>query len=178
MSADALLWIDQATADLQAAESEHEGIRECHRRYWLQQAYEKGIKAYGIALWNPAGATPEEQQQWGKFCFAHSPLSQLDEFTLPPKKIWALRRQIDAELNTKVGDKLDQLRKIDDTKPAKSPDEVSYRYPFRDGGTWVIPAEWDGWARYQGDEAASRKAVRTLIASVRKMVTRSGRKPA
>ena len=41
-------WLRQARADLNAGRSQ--GGDECHRRYWLQQASEKGIKALGLCL--------------------------------------------------------------------------------------------------------------------------------
>ena len=43
-------WLRQARADLEAGKLE--AAPECHRRYWLQQACEKGIKALGQILWN------------------------------------------------------------------------------------------------------------------------------
>lgn len=49
-------WLRQARADLDAGRSQ--GGDECHRRYWLQQASEKGIKALGLAMWN--GPTADE----------------------------------------------------------------------------------------------------------------------
>src|SRR5262245_30106391 len=44
-------WIEQARADLVASRAEAGGIRECHRRYWIQQSYEKSIKAYALMRW-------------------------------------------------------------------------------------------------------------------------------
>jgi hypothetical protein len=47
-------WIRHARADLDAGRCE--GGVECHRRYWLQQACEKGIKALGQILWKGSAA--------------------------------------------------------------------------------------------------------------------------
>ena len=39
-------WLLQAEADLRASEALAADIRENHRRYWIQQAYEKAMKAW------------------------------------------------------------------------------------------------------------------------------------
>ena len=52
-------WLRQAHADLEAGGIQ--ASQECHRRYWLQQACEKGIKALGLLLWERSSpdAAPE-----------------------------------------------------------------------------------------------------------------------
>jgi hypothetical protein len=39
------VWLIQARADLTAADATCQDLAECHRRYLIQQAYEKAIKA-------------------------------------------------------------------------------------------------------------------------------------
>ncbi|MCU0694759.1 MAG: hypothetical protein MUF54_25585 [Polyangiaceae bacterium] len=45
-------WLRQARADLEACVGDgHDALVECHRRYLLQQACEKGMKALGLVLY-------------------------------------------------------------------------------------------------------------------------------
>lgn len=41
-------WLDQAKYDLGASRVADINVRDCHRRYWIQQSYEKAIKAYAL----------------------------------------------------------------------------------------------------------------------------------
>ena len=67
-------WLRQANADLQAGCDERSV--ECHRRYWLQQACEKGIKALGMMHWS--GPAADEGLLRAHFLHNHSPLRQLE----------------------------------------------------------------------------------------------------
>src|SRR5258708_32602576 len=66
-------WLRQARADLSAGQMH--GVASCHRRYWLQQACEKGVKALGLILWR--GHATEEGQFRHYFLGRHSPLKYL-----------------------------------------------------------------------------------------------------
>jgi len=56
-------------------------------------------------------------------------------------------------------------KRIDATRPTKSIDQVSYRYPFVDAQNvdGVAPCVWTGWDGYQGPEQEVRDAVDELI---------------
>ena len=67
-------WIEQAHADLAATQVEDAGLRECHRRYWIQQSYEKAIKAYALMRWTGG---PNDDAQFARlFLLQHSPLAR------------------------------------------------------------------------------------------------------
>jgi hypothetical protein len=160
-------WLRQARADLDAGRSQ--GGDECHRRYWLQQASEKGIKALGLAMWN--GPTADEGVFRAFFLHKHSPLKQLaaeaGKNPLLPKSLWLLLRQIDAELTGLDGAGL--LRQVDGTTPTTDPTDVSYRYPFRDAnGLDVAPRDWTtaDWDAYQGNAAGVAAAIDRFLRAV------------
>ena len=66
-------WLRQARADLEAGRGD--AVEECHRRDWLQQACEKGIKTLGLILWR--GPASDEDILRRHFLHRHSPLKQL-----------------------------------------------------------------------------------------------------
>ena len=135
-----------------------EGGEECHRRYWLQQACEKGIKALGLILWR--GPASDEGVFRASFLHKHSPLKQLKSDPLLPKSLRLLLRALETELERLDGAGL--LLKVDATTPRTDPTEVSYRYPFVDAtGRDVAPVDWTSadWDAYQGNIAG-------LVASV------------
>jgi hypothetical protein len=158
-------WLRQAKSDLDASRA---GGSECHRRYWLQQACEKGIKSLGLVLWS--GASGEEGFFRSHFLHKHSPLKQLAakraESPPLPKPLRLLLRQIDAELSLLDGEGL--LRKVDGTTPTTDPVDVSYRYPFRDGERDVAPCDWGAaqWDVYQGNALGVAAAVERFLKSV------------
>lgn len=89
-------WLRQARADLEAAEQPLGGMKDCHRRYWLQQANEKCIKALGLIAWQ--GPPADEAAFKIRFLNKHSPLKNLKEEAGLPKSLWMLARQIETEL--------------------------------------------------------------------------------
>ena len=93
-------WIAQADADLVAARVEHDGLGECHRRYWLQQSYEKAIKAYALMRWT--GGAEDEAQFARLFLLQHSPLKTVAEANTPlskPLHLFGVRAQIGSSGN-------------------------------------------------------------------------------
>src|SRR5690606_37276212 len=99
-------WLRQANADLEAGRSG--GGSECHRRYWLQQACEKGIKALGLVLWT--GSPADDGLFRAHFLHNHSPFRRLevDVRAKPdlPTSLRRLFRQIETELSALDGDGL------------------------------------------------------------------------
>ncbi len=160
-------WIRQARADWEAGRATSGS--ECHRRYWLQQACEKGIKALGIVLWN--GPAADDGRFRHHFLHQHSPLKELaDEAAADPKfpkSLHLLVRQLEAELAKIDGEGL--LRKVDSTTPRKDPTEVSYRYPFVDtAGQEIAPVDWTAtdWDAYQGNFAGVVAAIDRFLRAV------------
>jgi len=78
-------WLRQADADLKAGQSRSNDALECHRRYWLQQACEKGIKALGIILWK---GNLDDTDFRKEFLHRHSPLKSLLDSKNLPKTRW------------------------------------------------------------------------------------------
>jgi hypothetical protein len=177
--ADELLkaWIRQANADLQAGRAERS--IECHRRYWLQQAYEKGIKALGMMLWR--GPPAEDGLLRAHFLHSHSPLRRLKDDILAnptlPQSLQRLRRQIETELNALDGDGL--LRKVDGTTPTTDHTGVSYRYPFQDAATGedIAPMDWTTaeWDAYQGNATGVIAAIERFLKAVENCRRRGAR---
>lgn len=157
-------WIEQAQADLFAARVQAEGVAECHRRYWIQQSYEKAIKAYALVRW--AGPSSDEGEFSRQFLLQHSPLKTLSTVGSPlSKALHLLRREVLAFVNGL--DNAAVLLQIDATTPRNSPSEISYRYPFEHRGEYVSPASYDGWDVYQGNAMGACAAVSRLIAAVK-----------
>jgi hypothetical protein len=160
-------WLRQARADLNAGRGG--GGEECHRRYWLQQACEKGIKALGLVLWN---GPPESDGVFrDRFLHKHSPLKQLatelENDPSLPRPLRMLLRQIEAELYKLDGEGL--LRRVDGTTPTTDPTDVSYRYPFRDSaGRTLAPQDWTttDWDAYQGNAAGVVAALERFLRAV------------
>lgn len=157
-------WVEQAEADLQAATAESSSLRECHRRYWLQQSYEKSIKAYALMRWK---GTPADEREFTKvFLLQHSPLKAMSDVSTPlSKATHLLRREVEAFVRSL--DNAALLLKIDDTTPRNDPTEVSYRYPFLRDGSYVPLASFDGWDAYQGNAQGARAAVERLLRAVK-----------
>lgn len=84
-------WIEQAEDDLEAARVDAAGLSECHRRYWIQQAYEKAIKAYALMRWK--GASQDEAEFAQKFLLQHSPVQNLEASTPMSKALHLLERE-------------------------------------------------------------------------------------
>jgi hypothetical protein len=130
-------WLRQAESDLNAARGGEPGAPECHRRYWLQQACEKGIKALGVLLWR--GRAEDTGRFRSDFLHEHSPLKNLREPGIP-KSLALLLREIEVELGKVDGSGL--LSRVDSTTPTTDPRDVSYRYPFIDPTRQLIaPAD-------------------------------------
>ena len=161
-------WIRQARADLGAAQCD--AGEECHRRYWLQQACEKCIKALGIILWSDR--TSDEGHFRGSFLNKHSPLQQLSKDVASdpalPSSLRMLLRQIDSELSEIDGGAL--IRQVDATTPTLDPTRTSYRYPFQDEGKDVAPADWttSKWDAYQGNVAGVVAAIERFLRAIEK----------
>src|SRR3954464_13915236 len=122
---------------MRAGQADDVLVAESHRRYWLQQACEKGIKALGLVLWH--GPASDEGTLRSQFLHKHSPLQSLAQQPGLPQSLKLLFREIATELAGLDGAGL--LRRIDTTAPTTNPTDVSYRYPFRDGsGVYVAPS--------------------------------------
>jgi hypothetical protein len=147
-------WIEQAEADLAAARTRGDGIAECHRRYWLQQSYEKAIKALALMKWT--GGPRDETEFSKQFLLQHSPLTKVGATPTPlSKALRLLARELDAHVR-----RLDNggiLRQIDATTPTIDPAEVSYRYPFRRDGDFEQRALRRSLGSAPGDK--SRRAL-------------------
>ncbi len=167
-------WLRQARADLEAARGN--GGEECHRRYWIQQACEKGIKALGLVLWN--GPPAHDGVFRGYFLHKHSPLkelaTELNKDLALPKSLRLLLRQLEVELNQLDGAGL--LRKVENTTTTTKLSDVSYRYPFLDaGGKDVAPRDWTttDWDAYQGNAAGVIAAIERFLRAVENRRQRS-----
>lgn len=155
-------WLRQARADLEAAEQPLGGMKDCHRRYWLQQANEKCIKALGLIAWQ--GPSADEAAFKTRFLNKHSPLKNLKEEAGLPKSLWMLARQIETELAKLDGSGM--LLGVDATTPTTSLTDTSYRYPFVDAsGQLRAPADWleADWDSYQGNSQGVIAALRKLL---------------
>jgi len=168
-------WIEQAEADLRASRATAPELAECHRRYWVQQSYEKAIKAYALMRW--AGAAADEPEFTRMFLLRHSPLKTIDQPPTPlSKRLHLLRRDVKAFVMRL--DNVDLLLQIDATTPMNDPGEVSYRYPFIIAdGEYVAPAAYEGWDRYQGNLAGALAAVGRLIGAVKEELKVFARTP-
>ena len=159
-------WLRQAHADLEAGGIQ--ASQECHRRYWLQQACAKGIKALGLLLWERS--SPDDGLFRQHFLYRHSPMKQLAKEVSKDPALRTLRfflHQLDAELAQIDGNGL--LRKVDSTTPSTDPTEVSYRYPFRDAhGKEIAPLDWTAtdWDAFQGNAVGVARAVDRLLKAV------------
>jgi hypothetical protein len=157
-------WIEQAEADLLAASARAPELRECHRRYWLQQGYEKAIKAYALMRWN--GGPENEREFHRTFLLQHAPLKVVSEVSTPlSKAMYLLRREV--EIFVRRLDNSEILLKIDATIPRNDPAEISYRYPFLQEGEYTSPARFDGWDAYQGNPQGTQAAVARLLRAVK-----------
>lgn len=168
-------WLRQAEEDLRAAAADADGISENHRRYWLQQSYEKAIKAWGLMRWRHNA--DDERQFHNVFLRRHSPFFVIDTTNaLLPKSIHLLQREARAFVNRLAYG--DVLIKIDATTPEFDETKVSYRYPFVADDEHIAPSAYDGWNAYQGEWGEVRRSVRTFIREVRAELTIFRRGPA
>jgi hypothetical protein len=157
-------WLLQAEADLRAAEADSDGVTDGHRRFWLQQSYEKGIKAWGLMKWRYN--LDDEGQFHHVFLRRHSPFLSIDRTNAPlPKSIHLLQREARAFVNGLAYGGV--LMKIDATTPEFDETKVSYRYPFLVDGHHVAPCDYEGWDAYQGEWAEVRRSVRAFLREVR-----------
>ena len=172
-AAQLLAWLRQARADLDAGVTGAETLAECHRRYLLQQACEKGTKALGLVLWDERTADASSFNRF--FLHRHDPLTRLREQSDLPRSLWALLRQVDAELGSI--DNAPLLRQVDATSPSSDPSDVSYRYPFVDARTGAVVAPvdlaTDDWDAYQGNEMGVSRAIGRLLDRVEGRIRRS-----
>jgi hypothetical protein len=169
-------WIRQAEADLRAGGVASIGIEENHRRYWLQQSCEKAIKAWGLLHWAGGGNADDEKDFVKVFLKQHAPYDEIQSATQPvPQSVYKLRREIYLFLNSLDNSKM--LEKLDATKPFFDPSQISYRYPFLDGGRYVAPSEYGGWDAYQGNVMGVAAAVDRLIKAVRADLKKLRRAP-
>lgn len=157
-------WLRQAEEDLKAAEADADGISQNHRRYWLQQSYEKAIKAWGLMKWRYNA--DDEGQFHHVFLRRHSPFLFIDNTNAPlPKSIHLLQREARVFVNGFAYSAV--LIKIDATTPEFDETKVSYRYPFLVEDELVAPYAYEGWEAYQGEWAEVRRSVRSFIREVR-----------
>jgi hypothetical protein len=159
-------WLRQADEDLKAGQAIRGDVSECHRRYWLQQACEKGIKALGIILWKD---NIDDEIFKHNFLHKHSPLKNLLEILEKnklTKSLYMLVRQIEAEINKLEGK--DIIRKVDATTPTTDLTDVSYRYPFVDKqGNIVAPVDYPDWNSYQGNAMGVTDTIKDFLTKVR-----------
>ncbi len=163
-------WLHQAEADLAAAQVNAQGIKECHQRYWIQQCFEKALKAYALILFNGSDA---EDAALCKL-LSHSPMKRLEEHADDPqsnlpnmlerKHLWVLRREVEAFVGSL--DNATFLKKIDALEPTHQNDNVSYRYPFMADDGYVAPAAFADWRLHLGDLMGAIAAVKTLVSEV------------
>lgn len=158
-------WLDQATADLRAAQAKDDAIAECHRRYWFQQSCEKAIKALGLLRWADTNDPALTTELTAVFLKQHAPYDTLQSSAPKSKAIKALQREIDSFLRQL--DNFALLKKLDATRPYFNPSEVSYRYPFIQDGSYVAPCDFEGWDGYQGNTMGVESAVGKLLKAVR-----------
>lgn len=167
-------WIEQAEADLGAARVRDGALAECHRRYWIQQSYEKAIKAFALMRWT--GAAGDEAQFARLFLLQHSPLKTVAEVDTPlSKPLHLLARVVEAFVRGL--DNAGMLLKIDATTPRNDPAEVSYRYPFVVDGEYRAPASYEDWDAYQGNVAGAEAAVGRLLGAVKEELKIFARTP-
>jgi hypothetical protein len=167
-------WIEQANADLVAAEVEDARLRECHRRYWIQQSYEKAIKAYALMRWT--GGANDDAQFARLFLLQHSPLKTVAQANTPlSKALHLLAREVEAFV--RILDNADLLLKIDATTPRNDPVEVSYRYPFLVEGEYKAPVSYEDWDAYQGNVTGAQAAVKRLLSAVKEELKIFARTP-
>jgi hypothetical protein len=156
-------WLRQADEDLKAGQAAAGDASECHRRYWLQQACEKGIKALGIILWPNS---IDDGNFKNNFLHKHSPLKSLSENLKKDKSLFGLVRQIETEINKLEG--RDMIRKVDATTPTTDLTDISYRYPFIDNsGNIVAPVDYPDWDSYQGNAMGVANSIEKFLAKVR-----------
>lgn len=167
-------WVEQAEADLRASRATHESLGECHCRYWIQQSYEKAIKAYAIMRWS--GTAADDVEFTRLFLLQHSPLRTINTANAPlSKPLHLLRRDVIGFVRGLDNGEI--LLQIDATTPRNDPAEVSYRYPFVFNGADVAPVSFDGWDSYQGNIAAVQAAVRRLLSAVKAELSVFARTP-
>ncbi|MBX3181657.1 MAG: hypothetical protein KIT72_12680 [Polyangiaceae bacterium] len=170
MSDELKAWLRQARADLEA--SRQTVLAECHRRYLLQQAYEKGVKALGLRLWRGSLADADFRRL---FLHRHDPLSRLQAEADLAKALRIFLRQINSELSTL--DNAGLLLRVDGTSPTTNRSDVSYRYPFIDSqtGSVIAPVDisTDDWDAYQGNEMGVARAIERFLKRVESLIRRS-----
>jgi len=82
------------------------------------------------------------------------------------KQLKTVRNHVVTTLGRSADAKLVKAwKRIDATRPTKSIDEVSYRYPFIHANhvDGVAPAAWTGWDDCQGREQDVRDALDELL---------------
>lgn len=170
-------WLEQARADLLAASVMVDENTESHRRYWLQQAYEKAVKAFGLSLLeSPTAAERAELRK--AFLGHHDPVQSIEKHAPESKLIHALKRRV----STFVQSQRDYtaLNRIEDHKARFDHTTMSYRYPFKraQDATWITPAQFTDWSELLGSFDKSIEAVGSFVNSVEneyKKMRRGGR---
>ena len=188
-------WLDQARVDLDAALVKT--ANESHRRYWLQQSYEKALKCWVRA--NMIPLDDDYEHACGLiFWHAHSPLLRLTR----AKNENYVRQKIGKKLQHRghdvflglhlIGREIRSmfrsskkheamLLQIDATTPSTDTSKISYRYPFYVASPerkMVSPSKYgdQGWLNYQGDEDRVQAAVRWLLDQAEIAVRGAGRR--
>lgn len=184
-------YLEQAKADFRVSQATHADLRACHTRYFLQQAYEKAIKAYMLAKLGPEDSQVEHLLR-DTILGSHSPLADfrpdedLTELTdrlirkYPNhwqrgiKVLKTLRREAYGLLSGRRGANV--LVLLDATRQSIRADVPSYRYPFFQDGETIIPSRWENWDGYQGVLNEVVAAVSELVDAVSLTVGTSGRR--
>jgi HEPN domain-containing protein len=169
----------QANYDLVAAQAGAAEIRENHRRFWLQQAYEKALKAWAILDFRSRDAS--EAMAFEKvYLLGHSPLYRFQHPNL--EKHVNISRVLSRSLRTFLNRSLTAediriLETIDAMVPSDDPSVVSYRYPFLDPGSQALiaPSDFTAWDEIQGTHVQVGSTLRRLIRKVNDYAIISGR---
>lgn len=170
-------WLEQAKADLQAASVLVDENTESHRRYWLQQAYEKAVKAFGLSLLE----SPSEEHRAelrGGFLRHHDPVRSFEAHPPASKVISALKRRLSTFVRSHP--EYPTLDRLEEHKARLDSSSMSYRYPFKraQDATWIAPARFADWSELLGSFDKSREAVRSFVTAVEnehKKMRRGGR---
>jgi hypothetical protein len=186
-------YLQQARADFRACQLQTSDFAECHRRYFLQQAFEKALKSFLLVK---LGVGNEDEQV--EFLLrdtilgSHSPLADFppgadlaeleEQLVRRYPKHWERGIKLLKMLRREAAGLIERsgagpvLRKIDGTRQSIRAQVPSYRYPFFEDRLEITPATWGAWDTYQGTWHTVVPAVHNLIETVALTVGTSGRR--
>jgi hypothetical protein len=185
-------YLEQAKADFRASQVTNPALLACHTRYFLQQAYEKSLKAYMLVKVDPDEHPQVLYLLRDTILGSHSPLADFrpeddlselqerlirqypDHWQRGIKVLKTLRREAYGLLKGRRGANV--LVQLDATRQSIRADVPSYRYPFFQGDETIVPSQWQGWDTYQGVLGEAVAAVSELVEAVKLSVGTSGRR--